>query len=60
VPKERPRSQYALTRDVAATASRMLLEAYPAIRLVPDAAPVLRSLQLGEMYTCRELCVSLR
>lgn len=59
VPKERPRSLYALTRDVAVTASRMLLEAYPNIGLAHDADPVLRSLRLGETYTCWELPVAL-
>jgi len=60
VPKERPRSPYALVRDVAVTASRMLLEAYPEISLGRDAEPTLRSLRLGEMHTCWELAVSLR
>ncbi len=59
MPKERPRSQYALTRDVAVAASRMLLDAYPEIRLAPEHEPVLRSLRLGEMHTCWELPVSL-
>lgn len=60
VPKERPRSRYALIRDVAVTASRMLLEAAPEISLARDAEPTLRSLRLGEMHTCWELNVSLR
>jgi pulcherriminic acid synthase len=59
VPRERPRSRYALVRDVAVTASRMLLEAYPEISLAADAQPVFRSLRLGEMYTCWELPVAL-
>ncbi len=58
VPRERPRSLYALTRDVAVTASRMLLDAYPNIRLAPDVAPILRALRLGEMFTCWHLPVT--
>jgi pulcherriminic acid synthase len=58
VPKDRPRSAYALVRDVAVTASRMLLDARPDIRLAPGAAPVMRSLRLGEMYTCWHLPIT--
>ncbi|MDX2378599.1 MAG: hypothetical protein QNM02_02430 [Acidimicrobiia bacterium] len=58
MPKERPRSDYAITRDVAVTASRMLLEAHPGIRLAPGFAPTMRSLRLGEMHTCWALPVT--
>ncbi len=37
VPKERPRSIYAITRDVAVTASTMLLDAVPHVRLADGA-----------------------
>ena len=57
VPKERPRSIYAITRDVAVTASTMLLDAFPNIRLPDGAAPTIRSLRLGEMRTCWHLPV---
>jgi len=57
VPKDRPRSTYALVRDVAVRASQMLLDAHPAIRLDPRATPVMRSLVLGEMFTCWQLPV---
>jgi pulcherriminic acid synthase len=57
VPKERPRSAYALTRDTAVTASQMLLDAYGKLRLADGADPILRSLRLGEMYTCWSLRV---
>jgi pulcherriminic acid synthase len=57
VPKDRPRSAYALVRDVAVMASRMLLDEHPDIRLAPGAEPVLRSLRLGEMFTCWHLPV---
>ncbi len=55
VPKERPRSTYALTRDVAVAASHALLERRPDMVLAPGAEPVLRSLRLGEMRTCWSL-----
>lgn len=58
VPKERPRSRYALTRDTAVTASTMLLDAFPHLRLAPDATPRLRSLRLGDMHTCWHLPVT--
>lgn len=57
VPKERPRSIYAITRDVAVRASHMLLDAYPQIRLADAASPEIRSLRLGEMSTCWNLPV---
>ncbi|MGE0666770.1 MAG: cytochrome P450 [Sphingomonadales bacterium] len=57
VPEDRPRSLYALTRDTATTASNMLLDALPGLRLKPGAAPELRSLRLGEMHTCWSLPV---
>lgn len=58
VPSQRPRSRYAIVRDVAVRATRLLLDAHPTIRLAPDAAPTLRALRLGEMYTCWRLPVS--
>ncbi len=58
VPEDRPRSLYALTRDTATTASDILLDALPGIRLKPGATPELRSLRLGEMHTCWSLPVS--
>lgn len=58
VPKERPRSIYAMTTDVAVTASTMLLDAFPNIRLAVGAEPAIRSLRLGEMHTCWHLPVT--
>lgn len=55
VPKERPRSMYAVTRDVAVVASQALLDRYPDIGLAAGARPTLRSLRLDEMYTCWSL-----
>jgi cytochrome P450 len=58
MPKERPRSIYAITRDVAVTTSQMLLAEHPRIALGPGYAPTMRSLGLGEMHTCWELPVT--
>ena len=58
VPKERPRSTYAITRDVAVAASTALLERHPAVGLAHRAAPSLRSLRLGEMLTCWSLPIA--
>ena len=55
VPEDRPRSLYAITRDTATTASNVLLDALPNLRLKPGATPELRSLRLGEMHTCWSL-----
>ncbi|WP_041297873.1 cytochrome P450 [Ilumatobacter coccineus] len=60
VPKERPRSIYAITRDVAVAASTRLLERWPVLDLADGAEPTMRSLRLGEMYTCWRLPVRLR
>lgn len=59
VPEDRPRSLYAITRDLAVVASRALLDAAPGIRLADGAAPTLRSLRVGEMHTCWSLPVAL-
>ena len=59
VPKERPRSIYAITRDVGVTASTMLLDAFPHIRPADGAEPTIRSLRLGEMHTCWHLPVTI-
>jgi hypothetical protein len=57
VPDDRPRSLYAITRDLAVTATEVLLEKMPNIHLKPGAAPELRSLRIGEMHTCWDLPV---
>lgn len=56
-PEDRPRSRYAITRDLAVTASRVLLDEFPGLRLADDAEPMLRSLRLGELHTCWSLPV---
>ena len=55
VPKERPRSRYALTRDAAVTASLMLLEEKPAIKIIQGIEPRLTCPEIGEIHTCWEL-----
>ncbi|MEO1061052.1 MAG: cytochrome P450 [Actinomycetota bacterium] len=57
VPEDRPRSLYAITRDIVVTVSRTLLAAAPGLRIVDGADPSLRSLRLGEMRTCWSLPV---
>ena len=59
VPKERPRSSYALTRDTAVTASTKLLDAFPGLAPAGGEEPIMRSLRLGEMFTCWRLPVRL-
>lgn len=57
VPEDRPRSRYAITRDLAVRASCVLLEELPTARLAEGAHPTLRSLRLGEIRTCWSLPV---
>lgn len=57
VPEDRPRSRYAITRDAAVVASRILLEALDDLELAPGAEPRLQSRSLGEMHTCWQLPV---
>jgi pulcherriminic acid synthase len=58
IPEDRPRSLYAITRDTAVTASRVLLESVSDVRLQSGAQPYLSSLRLGEMHTCWKLPVN--
>jgi len=55
VPKGRPRSRYALIRDAAVTASLLLLEDKPSLKIADGAEPHFTCSQLGEMHTCWEL-----
>lgn len=57
VPLDRPRSLYAITRDTAVTASCVLLDRLPRVRLATDAAPTMMSLRIGEMHACWRLPV---
>lgn len=55
VPEDRPRSLYALTRDTVVDASQVVLNSLPNIRLQPGFEPTLRSLRIGDLYTCWKL-----
>ncbi|MCR9278789.1 MAG: cytochrome P450 [Pseudomonadaceae bacterium] len=55
VPEDRPRSSYALVRDTAVRASLALLERLPGLLLASDEPATMRSLSVGEMYTCWRL-----
>ena len=57
LPEDRPRSRYAITRDVASIATNVLLDRLPGVRLATGAEPTLHSLRLGEMHTCWRLPV---
>ncbi|MBI1179822.1 MAG: hypothetical protein GC201_04635 [Alphaproteobacteria bacterium] len=57
VPEDRPRSLYAIARDTATTASNVLLDTLPDLRLRPGTSPSLRALRLGEMHACWTLPV---
>lgn len=58
VPEDRPRSAYALARDLAVTASSVLLDELPGLRLQEGVVPLRRSRRLGEMHTCWSLPVT--
>jgi pulcherriminic acid synthase len=58
VPEDRPRSLYALTRDTALTACRVLQERTRNLQLEAGAKPELRCLRLGEMHACWRLPVT--
>ena len=57
VPDDRPRSSYAITRDLAVRMTRVIIDELPAVRLADGAAPTMRSLRLGEIHTCWSLPV---
>ena len=57
VPEDRPRSRYAITRDAALAASRVLIENLPDLALAPDAMAHLECTAWGGMHTCRRLHV---
>ncbi|MDA0338899.1 MAG: hypothetical protein O2910_03530 [Proteobacteria bacterium] len=58
LPDDRPRSLYAITRDTAVTASDLLLDMLPNIRIADGTTPTIKSLRLGEMHTCWDLPVT--
>ena len=57
VPEDRPRSLYAINKDIAVKASNILLDKMPNIGLKSGASPELRALRNGEMHTCWHLPV---
>ena len=57
VPEDRPRSAYAIARDLAARMTQVVLDELPGLRLAPGAEPVVRSLRLGEPCLCWSLPV---
>ena len=57
IPEDRPRSWYAVTRDAAVTASRVLIELLPGLRLADGAAPALLCRWPGDSHTCWDLAV---
>lgn len=59
VPKDAPRSLYAISRDLVVAAAIALLDTYPMISLAAGAEPYLTCEQLGGAYTCRVLPVSI-
>jgi cytochrome P450 len=58
LPVGRPRSLYAITRDVATIASHALLDATSNLKMAPGAQPVLKSRGYGELHTCWHLPVA--
>jgi cytochrome P450 len=58
MPEDRPRSHYALARDCAVTATQVLLEERPNLRIAEGTEPRLRALGVGEMHTCWSLRVA--
>lgn len=60
VPEDRPRSAYALARDLVMVTTSVVLDELSAVTLVDGAEPTPRSLRLGEMHTCWSLPVSVR
>ncbi len=60
LPEDRPRSLFAINRDTAVIASRVVLDMLTDLKLATGASPCLRSRRLGEMHTCWDLPVTFR
>lgn len=58
VPEDRPRSRFAIARDLAVTVTSVVLEELPGLRLAPGATPVIRSHRFGEPRMCWSLPVT--
>lgn len=59
VPRDAPRSAYAVTRDMAVALSLGLLERFPGIECVAESEPSMSLNYLGGTYRCRTLPVRL-
>ncbi len=59
VPRDAPRSRYALTRDLAVAVSLAILERFPDLRLADGVVPTLSLDRLGGTYRCAALPIEL-
>ncbi len=59
-PDDRPRSLYAVTRDIAVVASNVVIDRLVDLRLKANAEPSLRALRVGEMHACWRLPATFR
>lgn len=57
VPEDRPRSRYAIARDLAVRVTSVVLDELPGLRLAPGAEPLMRSRRFGEPRLCWSLPV---
>jgi pulcherriminic acid synthase len=57
VPEDRPRSNFAIARDLAVRVTSVVLDELPGLRLAPGAEPVMRSRRFGEPRMCWSLPV---
>ncbi len=60
VPEDRPRSDYAMVRDVAVTLTNVLLDSLVDIRPAPGSSPSIRCLRFGSMQACWSLPVTFK
>ena len=60
VPEDRPRSRYAICRDLVVLASQCMLDTFSDISPGSSDTPTLYSQSLGEIHTCWSLPVSLK
>jgi pulcherriminic acid synthase len=57
VPEDRPRSRYAIARDLAVRVTSVVLDELPGLHLAPGVQPVIRSRRFGEPRMCWSLPV---
>ena len=60
VPENRPRSRYAINRDLVTIASMRVVQMLDDLHLPRNAQPYLTALTVGEMHTCWQLPVSFK